>query len=79
MIAKHRIHESDTGSVEVQVAVLTEQINNLKSHFDTHEKDHNSRRGLLKMVGSRKRMLTYLRKKDADRYQRLVETLGIRK
>ncbi|MBI3038413.1 30S ribosomal protein S15 [bacterium] len=71
--------EKDTGSPEVQVAILTTHINNLISHFETHPKDHHSRRGLLKMIGSRKRHLTYLKKKDLDRYQSLIKRLGIRR
>ena len=72
-------HEGDTGSPEVQVALLTKQIESLNRHFDTHEKDHASRRGLLKMVGQRRRLLGYLRKKDVERYKKLVGSLGLRK
>ena len=79
LIGKFRTHESDTGSPEVQVAILTERINLLTGHFSTHKKDHNSRRGLLKMVGQRRRLLSYLRRSSTDRYQKLIETLGIRK
>lgn len=79
IISKFRTHEKDTGSSDVQIAVLTEKINLLKQHFDTHKKDHNSRRGLLKMVGHRRRLLSYLRKTETDKYQQLIETLGIRK
>lgn len=77
-IQKHRTHESDTGSAKVQVAVLTERINYLTDHFREHKKDHHSRRGLLKMVGKRKRLLSYLRRTDIDTYRRLVQELGLR-
>lgn len=76
---KHELHKNDTGSPEVQVAVLTERINLLNVHFDAHKKDHNSRQGLLKMVGSRRRLLSYLRKTDVSRYQKLIAELNIRK
>lgn len=79
IISKHRVHESDTGSPEVQVALLTEKINVLNRHFDMHKKDNNSRCGLLKMVGKRRRLLSYLRTESVDRYQRLIGELGIRK
>lgn len=72
-------HEGDTGSPEVQVALLTRQIESLNQHFDTHTKDHASRRGLLKMVGQRRRLLGYLRKRDVERYKKLVGSLGLRK
>ena len=77
-IQKHRTHESDTGSPQVQVAVLTERINYLTEHFREHSKDHHSRRGLLKMVGKRKRLMTYLRRPDVETYRRLVQELGLR-
>ena len=77
-IQKHRTHESDTGSPQVQVAVLTERINYLTEHFREHKKDHHSRRGLLKMVGKRKRLMTYLRRTDVETYRRLVQELGLR-
>lgn len=79
LITTHRIHEKDTGSPEVQVAILTERINYLTSHFKTHKKDHHSRRGLLKMVGKRRRLLDYLRHKNFSRYRAIVEKLGLRK
>ena len=79
MIGNYRVHERDTGSPEVQVALLTEQINALTPHFKNHKKDHHSRRGLLKMVGSRRRHLDYLKKVDVDRYKALIERLNIRK
>ena len=78
-VAKHKAHENDTGSTRVQVALLTERINYLNDHhFRSHTKDHHSRRGLLKMVGKRKRLLTYLRRTDVDTYRRLIQELGIR-
>jgi small subunit ribosomal protein S15 len=79
LIQKFRKHETDTGSPEVQVAVLTERINQLGGHFQTHQKDHHSRRGLLKMVGQRRRLLEYVRSQDAERYRKLIEQLGLRK
>ncbi len=72
-------HTSDTGSPEVQVALLSERINYLTEHFKTHAKDHHSRRGLLKLVGQRRRLLDYLKGKDTDRYSDLIKRLGIRK
>ncbi|MHB1864184.1 MAG: 30S ribosomal protein S15 [Gemmatimonadaceae bacterium] len=77
-IAKYRAHENDTGSTKVQVAVLTERINYLTEHFRAHKKDHHSRRGLLKMVGQRKRLLSYLRRTDVESYRQLVQDLGLR-
>jgi len=75
-VAKHKAHENDTGSTRVQVALLTERINYLNDHhFRSHTKDHHSRRGLLKMVGRRKRLLTYLRRTDVDTYRRLIQEL----
>lgn len=71
--------EGDTGSTEVQIALLTEHINNLTEHFKTHKKDFHSRRGLLKMVGSRRRFLGYLKKKDENKYKELIGKLGLRK
>jgi small subunit ribosomal protein S15 len=79
VIGAYRTHESDTGSPEVQVALLSERINYLTEHFKTHVKDHHSRRGLLKLVGQRRRLLDYLKRKDADRYAELIQRLGIRK
>ncbi|MEZ4388690.1 MAG: 30S ribosomal protein S15 [Candidatus Krumholzibacteriia bacterium] len=78
VIAKHKKHDNDSGSPEVQIALLTERINTLSGHFKTHAKDHHSRRGLLKMVGRRKRLLNYLKKKDLDGYRALIKDLGIR-
>jgi small subunit ribosomal protein S15 len=77
-IAKYKAHETDTGSTKLQVAVLTERINYLTEHFRTHKKDHHSRRGLLKMVGQRKRLMSYLRRTDVESYRQLVQDLGLR-
>ncbi|MGM7635795.1 30S ribosomal protein S15 [Bacillus sp. Hm123] len=79
IINQFKTHESDTGSPEVQIAVLTEQINTLNDHLRTHKKDHHSRRGLLKMVGRRRNLLTYLRNKDVSRYRELIQKLGLRR
>ncbi|CAJ1315523.1 30S ribosomal protein S15 [Paenibacillus sp. PK4536] len=79
LIEEHRTHESDTGSVEVQVAILTENILNLQTHFRAHKKDHHSRRGLLKMVGQRRKLLAYIKKTDVKRYSALIEKLGLRR
>lgn len=78
-ISSHRVHDTDTGSPEVQVALLTERIAHLTDHFKVHAKDHHSRRGLLKLVSRRRRLLDYLKRKDFDRYKTLIETLGLRK
>jgi small subunit ribosomal protein S15 len=77
-IAKHRSHDTDTGSSRVQIAVLTDRINYLTDHFKRHAKDHHSRRGLLKMVGQRKRLLEYLKRSDVDGYRRVIQDLGLR-
>ena len=79
LIGNYRTHDSDTGSPEVQVAILSERINYLTEHFKSHAKDHHSRRGLLKLVGQRRRLLDYLKSKDASRYAELIKRLGIRK
>ncbi len=79
VIATNKVHETDTGSPEVQVAILTERIKNLTEHFRTHSKDHHSRRGLLMLVGQRRRLLTYLKNKEIARYRALIEKLGLRK
>lgn len=79
IIGTYQTHNGDTGSPEVQVALLSERINYLTEHFKTHAKDHHSRRGLLKLVGQRRRLLDYLKSKDADRYADLIRKLGIRK
>ena len=79
VIGQYRTHETDTGSPEVQVALITQRINGLTEHFKTHGKDNHSRRGLLKLVSHRRRLLDYLRRKDADRYREVINRLGIRK
>ena len=79
LIEKYRTHETDTGSPEVQVALITERIAELAEHFKTHVKDHHSRRGLLKLVGRRRRLLDYLKQTDLERYRTVIEKLGIRK
>jgi small subunit ribosomal protein S15 len=79
IIGDYRTHDSDTGSPEVQVALLSERINYLTEHFKVHAKDHHSRRGLLKLVGQRRRLLDYLKSKDSGRYAALIQRLGIRK
>ena len=79
VIAKFRAHESDTGSPEVQIALTTGRINNLTRHFSSFKKDHNSRRGLLKLVGRRSRLLDYLKKKDSERYLTVIDKLKLRK
>jgi len=79
IIDQFKIHEKDTGSSEVQIALLTTRIKYLTEHFQTHKKDHHSRRGLLKLVGQRRRLLNYLKKKDAEKYRVLIKELGIRK
>ena len=79
IICDSKTHEADTGSPEVQVALLTKRINDLTEHLKTHRKDHASRRGLLKMVGTRSALLKYLNKKDVKRYQEIISQLGLRK
>src|SRR4029077_16290067 len=79
VIEQFRVHQTDTGSPEVQVALLSQRIDHLTGHFKIHVKDHHSRRGLLKLVGQRRRLLDYLKKTDFDRYQSLIQRLGIRK
>ncbi|MFX3632965.1 MAG: 30S ribosomal protein S15 [Candidatus Pristimantibacillus sp.] len=79
IIETHKTHATDTGSPEVQVAILTENIVNLQSHFREHKKDHHSRRGLLKMVGQRRKLLAYLKNNDIRRYSALIEKLGLRR
>ncbi|MBE9125259.1 MULTISPECIES: 30S ribosomal protein S15 [unclassified Coleofasciculus] len=78
IIEGYQVHETDTGSADVQVAILTERINRLSQHLQTNKKDHASRRGLLKMIGQRKRLLAYVRNDDLERYQALIKRLGIR-
>lgn len=79
IVAEYGKDAKDTGSPEVQVAILTARIQELQEHFDKHPKDHHSRRGLLKMVGKRRNLLTYLKSKDVERYRSLIERLGLRK
>ena len=79
VISKYRLHESDTGSSEVQVALLSQRIEYLTEHFKTHKKDHHSRRGLLKLVGQRRRLLDYLKRSSMDRYRTVVSSLNLRK
>lgn len=79
IISGYRVHEKDTGSPEVQVALLSGRINYLTEHFKVHKKDHHSRRGLLKLVGQRRRLLDYLKRTDFNRYKQLIDRLGIRK
>ncbi|CAG0967559.1 30S ribosomal protein S15 [Geobacter sp.] len=79
IITSFKRHDSDTGSPEVQIAILTERIIYLTEHFKVHKKDHHSRRGLLKIVGQRRRLLDYLKKKDVERYRSIIEKLGIRR
>ncbi len=79
VITSFRMTETDTGSPEVQIALLTKRIEHLTEHFKAHAKDHHSRQGLLKMVGKRRRLLDYLKRKDFERYQRIINRLGIRK
>ena len=79
LITTHKKHDKDTGSPEVQIALLTERITNLTEHFKVHKKDHHSRRGLLKLVGQRRRLLDYLKSKDIARYREIIKKLGIRK
>jgi small subunit ribosomal protein S15 len=78
IIKKYRLHENDRGSAPVQIALLTARIDDLRSHFDAHRKDHHSRRGLLKMVGKRRRLLEYLKNTDVERYRELIADLGLR-
>ncbi|MBF2049033.1 MAG: 30S ribosomal protein S15 [Leptolyngbya sp. IPPAS B-1204] len=78
IISEYQVHETDTGSADVQVAILTERINRLSAHLKENKKDHASRRGLLKMIGQRKRLLAYILKQDQERYRALISRLGIR-
>jgi small subunit ribosomal protein S15 len=79
IIKQFKLHEGDTGSPEVQVAIISERLNVLNSHFQTHKKDHHSRRGLLKLVGQRRKLLSYLKMTDRGRYEKLIKELGLRK
>lgn len=78
IISDYQIHETDTGSAQVQVAMLTERVNKLSAHLKTNKKDHSSRRGLLKMIGQRKRLLAYILKEEPEQYRALITRLGIR-
>ena len=78
IIGDYKIHETDTGSPEIQIAILTTRINELRGHFTEHKHDHHSRRGLLKMVGRRRRLLNYLARKDINRYREMISRLGLR-
>lgn len=78
LINEYKLHESDTGSPEVQIAILTKRIESLTEHLKEHKKDHHSRRGLLKMVGQRRRLLNYLKESDIERYRALIKKLGLR-
>lgn len=79
IIGEHRLHDHDTGSPEVQVALLSARIAELTDHFKTHAKDHHSRRGLLKLVGRRRRLLDYMKRQDVERYREVIQRLGLRK
>ena len=79
VIKQYRLHDGDTGSPEVQVAILTDRINHLTEHFNVHKKDFHSRRGLLKLVGQRRRLLDYLKIKDLERYRKIIKSLGLRR
>lgn len=79
IIDEYRVHPSDTGSPEVQIALLSERINYLTDHFKVHTKDHHSRRGLLKLVGQRRQLLNYLKRKSVERYHTVIELLGLRR
>jgi len=79
IIKDFKLHEGDTGSPEVQIALISERLNHLTSHFQIHKKDHHSRRGLLKLVGQRRRLLSYLKTTDKERYNKLIKKLGLRK
>ncbi|MDD5246823.1 MAG: 30S ribosomal protein S15 [Candidatus Omnitrophica bacterium] len=79
LIEAFKVHNRDTGSADVQIALLTERINTLSDHFKAHKKDHHSRRGLLSMVGRRRRLLAYLKKKDAKKYKEIIDKLSLRK
>ncbi len=79
LISEYQVHETDTGSADLQVAVLTDRINQLTQHLKSNDKDHSSRRGLLKMIGRRRRLLSYINKQDSERYKQLIARLGIRR
>ncbi len=79
IIGQYKLHDGDTGSPEVQIALISERLSGLNSHFQTHKKDHHSRRGLLKLVGQRRKLLSYLKSTDRERYDKIVKQLGLRK
>lgn len=79
IIGRYKLHDGDTGSPEVQIALISERLNILNSHFQMHKKDHHSRRGLLKLVGQRRKLLSYLKTSDRERYEKLIKQLGLRK
>ena len=79
VVGAHQRHPTDTGSTEVQVGLLTQRLNELSEHFKNHEKDHHSRRGLMRIVSQRRRLLDYLKRKDFDRYRKLIDELGLRR
>ena len=79
LITEYQVHETDTGSADLQVAMLTDRINQLTQHLKKNDKDHSSRRGLLKMIGRRRRLLSYINKQDSERYKQLISRLGIRR
>ena len=79
LITEYQVHETDTGSADLQVAMLTDRINQLTQHLKSNDKDHSSRRGLLKMIGRRRRLLSYINKQDSERYKQLIRRLGIRR
>jgi len=78
-IARHRLHDTDTGSSEVQIAILTERINHLTAHLKLHKGDHHTRRGLMKLIGRRRRLLDYVRANDVERYRGIIASLGLRR
>lgn len=79
VIQRYRLHDSDTGSPEVQIALLSERLNSLTTHFQTHKKDHHSRRGLLRLVGQRRSLLGYLKRQDKTRYEKMIQQIGFKK
>jgi small subunit ribosomal protein S15 len=79
LISEFKTHENDTGSADIQIAILTEEINNLNQHLSTHKKDHHSRRGLMKMIGRRRKLLKYMRDNEVQRYRDLIAKLGLRR
>ena len=79
LILEFKTHDTDTGSADIQIAILTEEINNLNGHLSTHKKDHHSRRGLMKMIGRRRKLLKYMRENEVQRYRDLITTLGLRR